>query len=48
MQERKGEPMPATWAVDKTGHATTDPKQFHALLPLGGFAETSIQKNVFN
>ncbi|KAI7685460.1 hypothetical protein SSS_10571 [Sarcoptes scabiei] len=33
---RKNESIPSDWVIDKNGHSTTDPNQFHALLPLGG------------
>lgn len=35
MQERKEEPIPANWAINKNGQSTTDPKEFYSLLPLG-------------
>ncbi|MDO5734661.1 MAG: ureidoglycolate dehydrogenase [Eubacteriales bacterium] len=30
------EPIPDTWAVDESGHPTTDPNQVNALLPIAG------------
>jgi ureidoglycolate dehydrogenase (NAD+) len=34
--QREGKPLPAGVAVDREGHATTDPHQAVALLPFGG------------
>ncbi len=38
LKAKKGEPIPATWGIDKEGESTTDPKEVlaGALLPLGG------------
>ena len=39
LQKRKGEPIPAGWAQDKTGKVTTDATvgvEAGCLLPLGG------------
>ena len=33
---RKGEKIPEGWGVDKNGEPVTEPKDLHALLPLGG------------
>lgn len=34
--KRRGEPIPAGWALDERGDATTDPVAARALLPFGG------------
>ena len=41
LQGRKNEPIPSVWAIDNNGQSITDPTKLHALLPLGGHAETS-------
>jgi ureidoglycolate dehydrogenase (NAD+) len=33
----KGEPIPATWALDRDGNPTTDPRQAAVLNPFGGY-----------
>jgi LDH2 family malate/lactate/ureidoglycolate dehydrogenase len=42
--KRLGKPLPAGWALDRSGAVTTDPTQFHAILPLGGPRVTSGHK----
>lgn len=39
--DRKDQPIPAGWALDKEGRSTTDPKQAKGLCPLGGEENTS-------
>ncbi|XP_060585794.1 uncharacterized oxidoreductase YjmC-like [Ruditapes philippinarum] len=39
--DRKDQPIPVGWAVDKDGKSTTDPKQATGLSPLSGAENTS-------
>ncbi|XP_060585806.1 uncharacterized oxidoreductase YjmC-like [Ruditapes philippinarum] len=41
LADRKDQPIPVGWAVDKDGKSTTDPKQATGLSPLGGAENTS-------
>ncbi|XP_060073877.1 uncharacterized oxidoreductase YjmC-like [Ylistrum balloti] len=41
LQDRKGEPMPSGWALDKSGKETHEPSQYAGLLPLGGTEQSS-------
>ena len=41
MKRRLGQPTPEGWMVDKKGNLSTDPNDFHGLLGLGGYEETS-------
>ncbi|XP_063421217.1 uncharacterized oxidoreductase YjmC-like isoform X2 [Mytilus trossulus] len=41
LKDRKGEPLPSGWTVDKSGHETHDFKNLHGLMPLGGKEESS-------
>ncbi|XP_046393170.1 uncharacterized oxidoreductase YjmC-like [Ischnura elegans] len=44
LQQRKREPLPVGWALDKQGHITTDADkamEANCLMPLGGAEETS-------
>lgn len=38
---RKEEKIPEGWAINDNGQPITDPKDLHALLPLGGAENTS-------
>jgi hypothetical protein len=40
LADRKDQPIPVGWAVDKDGKSTTDPKQATGLSPLGGAENT--------
>ncbi|CAG2105678.1 unnamed protein product [Medioppia subpectinata] len=41
LADRKGEPIPNNWAIDKNGQQITNPKDLNALLPLGGVEKSS-------
>lgn len=41
---RLGKQVPSGWIIDESGTMTTDPSQFHAILPLGGSRVTSGHK----
>jgi LDH2 family malate/lactate/ureidoglycolate dehydrogenase len=41
--DRKGETIPEGWAIGKNGQQITEPKELHALLPLGGPEKSSNQ-----